>query len=402
MTLVTSGTNSSIPCRLLNLLLFALPSSSQLYFFALLSHTELLRLNRCCRSLRNVIQNNPILWKYLYRLEYLSDAYYPIEWDFVLWCVRTSQPSNPMPRRRMDLINDINWYDSYRRRTTTENNWRLDYANTNRISLGPDDGIFGARRFADVHSIPASGDILQRESTSASPSIASLGSFDLDQHSNTSPTLGDHYMTTIFEHDIKHDYKTVTMFMRGHDGPLDSIDIPATCYILSISRKWALVVEMPNKPAPSFGITFTSITVIDLDHSILHSDSIHSAWDKVCFYRTDDDSATVYTARVDDSGKRLEWALYQFSSTAPLIQLHAGWFDLPEMEYPQVQSAHPLQQSQVAILLFNADATIRSYMIHSVATSGRNDPPRNMIDITDEGLPIPLLREGLNVPLLPV
>jgi hypothetical protein len=41
------------------------------------------------------------------------------------------------------------------------------------------------------------------------------------------------------------------------------------------------------------------ITVIDLDRSSKHSICIEDKWDAVCFYEVNDESATVYTARIN-------------------------------------------------------------------------------------------------------
>jgi hypothetical protein len=70
-----------------------------------------------------------------------------------------------------------------------------------------------------------------------SSNIVSLNSFDMDYHGDINPALDDHYMTTVFEPDIKDDYRTVTIFACRHSNALDTIDIPTQCRILNISGK---------------------------------------------------------------------------------------------------------------------------------------------------------------------
>ncbi|KAI8058002.1 hypothetical protein BDF22DRAFT_730749 [Syncephalis plumigaleata] len=61
--------------------------------------------------------------------------YIELEWEFVFWCFRTDPNTISIPARRSDVVNNVDWYNTYRRRIATENNWRHGYSNTTEMDL---------------------------------------------------------------------------------------------------------------------------------------------------------------------------------------------------------------------------------------------------------------------------
>jgi hypothetical protein len=69
-----------------------------------------------------------------------------------------------------------------------------------------------------------------------------------------------------------------------------------------------------------------------LNHTAKHPTAIDGIWHEICFYETNDDSTVMYTARIDESNERLEWALHKTSATNLAKQVRCGWFYLPKMQ----------------------------------------------------------------------
>src|SRR5690349_8813080 len=89
--------------RLVHLLL-VIPTENRNYFCSLLAHTELIRLSRCCRSLKESILDDAAFWREHYKHTFLSGPYYEKELHFVLWCARTASDAPEVPARRSDLL----------------------------------------------------------------------------------------------------------------------------------------------------------------------------------------------------------------------------------------------------------------------------------------------------------
>jgi hypothetical protein len=122
---------SSIKLNLLSIL----PAGNRNYIFSLLNCTDISRLSACCHSLREAIHNDNTLWKEQYKREFLSSAYRKKEWQFIFWCIHTDPNTKTISTKRSDMLKNIDWYNTYRRRMTTENNWRYGYSNTAEIDL---------------------------------------------------------------------------------------------------------------------------------------------------------------------------------------------------------------------------------------------------------------------------
>jgi hypothetical protein len=219
---------------------------------------------------------NDLLWKRLYKQEFLSDIHYDKEIDFLLWCVRTDPNNIDIPTRRSDLLERIDWYNSFRRRVITENNWRHGYSNTEFFKLR--NYKFRTRTY--ILSTSATGaplryerhDInklqLYRMEFSAYPDLKRSGNKMQENNFYTTPKtmlceieknilehrallyVGDHYMLMTFPVDSNGDYEPVAIFVRGHKEMLKIIDVPKKSRKLFVKGKWALLIGgigMPNQ-----------------------------------------------------------------------------------------------------------------------------------------------------------
>jgi hypothetical protein len=134
MTIIARGICSGMASTKLDLLTL-LPAEVHNYSLSLLNYVAILRLSVCCRLLRDTIIKDNILWRELYKQDFLSSEYRVKEWEFLFWCVRTDLNNEAIPTRRSDVIKNVDWYNTYRRRITTENNWRYGYSNITNVDI---------------------------------------------------------------------------------------------------------------------------------------------------------------------------------------------------------------------------------------------------------------------------
>ncbi|KAI8056886.1 hypothetical protein BDF22DRAFT_740394 [Syncephalis plumigaleata] len=59
--------------------------------------------------------------------------------EFVLWCIRTDVKNPCTSDKRADLLENVDWYNTYRRRVSTENNWRYGRCKTTHIDMERDE-----------------------------------------------------------------------------------------------------------------------------------------------------------------------------------------------------------------------------------------------------------------------
>jgi hypothetical protein len=68
-------------------------------------------------------------WEKLYKHDFLSDTHVKDELNCVFWCTRMSENKPTKSTIRSELLASVDWYNTYRRRVTTENNWRSNHLN---------------------------------------------------------------------------------------------------------------------------------------------------------------------------------------------------------------------------------------------------------------------------------
>ncbi|KAI9592649.1 hypothetical protein BDF19DRAFT_425265 [Syncephalis fuscata] len=87
------------------------------------------RLATSSRFLRSRLYCNKELWKRVYFQSFLNGYHRIKEWDFVYCCARNYFDINSIPMESDALLCDVDWYDVYRQRIITEQNWRRDRFN---------------------------------------------------------------------------------------------------------------------------------------------------------------------------------------------------------------------------------------------------------------------------------
>ncbi|KAI8057964.1 hypothetical protein BDF22DRAFT_739369 [Syncephalis plumigaleata] len=256
------------------------------YILSLLDHTEIIRLSACNHSLREIVCNNNVLWRKLYKCHFLSGAYRTKEWEFVFWCFRTDPNTISVPARRSDVVNNVDWYNTYRRRIATENNWRHSYSNTTEmdIEMGNEEGKSGVT------------------ATYISATCVTLSYNDCESIRHTSDLKHDAYKTIFLNgHYVigcKRDdqqsetTRTAALLSRGSKDKSTyvAIDIPPNIKIKTINGKWALLCDISTE---NYRPKYAKITMLDMENAIKHSSSIDDVWDATCFYETNDRSAMV-------------------------------------------------------------------------------------------------------------
>ncbi|KAI8056078.1 hypothetical protein BDF22DRAFT_323424 [Syncephalis plumigaleata] len=412
-TEISSNSNSS--CRLLDCL-NSLPFHDQCVFRSLLGHIELVRLSACCHSLKSNIRNDRALWQELYHRDFLSGAYYAKEMEFVLWCIRTDVNNPCTSDKRADLLENVDWYNTYRRRVSTENNWRYGRCNTTYIDMQFDkdeidncieaghnnsaiilltrlNGTSRSCRYHALEYLPhsnlrASNNTVYNSTFSTSPNVLSLGSGNAALHKYV---LGDHYIAVSPYASESNTDINVKILSHKHGGIFTTFDVPARYKVKAVEAKWVLLVHDSHELFNGWQIF--NVMVFDIDNSIMCPGIIDDMWNAIRFYKTTNDTAIVYTARLLRY-KRIEWALYQFSSNNPAVQLRSGWFQLPkEITGVPIFLAHNSYDLHIIIELCS-NYYHHPYIIHSVASGGQSHLPRNCYTITDQYIPIPLLRAG--------
>ncbi|KAI8052526.1 hypothetical protein BDF22DRAFT_524035 [Syncephalis plumigaleata] len=414
-TEMPSNPNSS--CRLLDCL-NCLPFHDQCVFRSLLGHIELVRLSACCRSLTSSIRNDKVLWQQLYHSDFLSGPYYAKEMDFVLWCVRTDVNNPCTSDKRADLLENVDWYNTYRRRASTENNWRFGRCKTTHIDTEQDkDGdcyrTGGCNNLVIIqqncpdgtqshtyilqhlpHSnLISSNNIVYNSTLSISPNAILL---DIGNEIKYFYVTGDHYIAVAprgISNKPKYNVKILT---RRHGDVFTTFDVPVQYQVKTIKGKWVSLEHISHALVNDSLSCKINAMVFDIDNSIMCPGSIDGIWDATHFYKTTNNTAIVYTARlveVKDDVDRIEWALYQFSSNNPVVQLRNGWFHLPEKIRYTWLKVHNSYDSYIIIRLCD-NSNDSLYIMHSVASSGQSHTPRNCYTMTARHIPTPLLRAG--------
>ncbi|KAI8050594.1 hypothetical protein BDF22DRAFT_695737 [Syncephalis plumigaleata] len=356
MTFYTSS-DPKLSCQLLNLL-SVLPLHDQNRFLTLLGYAGLVRLSASCRFLWCNVRESNTLWKALYKHDYLSSIYSDKEWEFALWCARTSLDGDTtgVPVRRMDLLKHPDCLISCDR--------------PKRMPIVP-------------NSVSGTGLILKSYSKFNNRNYAFHYSVECPAHTNlTEPT---EHATTALDDD-----QVVTIFSRNCKDVISTIRISRSYRISQIYGKWALLVKMPDSlSSPNYPFC-VYITVYDVDQDIQYSAGIDTIWHLACIYEASDRDVTVYTARLDDEGTCIEWALYQFCSPTFVKQVRTGSICLPKMQQPSLVKIVFLHESRVMLKLSDP-SLMPSLIIYSIASSGRSEAPKYSFHTLSSAVPIPLL-----------
>ncbi|KAI9598247.1 hypothetical protein BDF19DRAFT_431817 [Syncephalis fuscata] len=331
--------------RLLNLVNH-LPHND-FYRFILYIGTSVLRLSLSCRLWRGKIIDNPSLWRYLYYHQFLIQAHRVKEWDFVYWCARNGFPIDQTPIESSALLDSLNWYDVYRRRVTTEQNWRHGHLRHSVLSLPRVNTyvdyyatmicatavLFPAwYKTSDgktqngttiMETVPFSADIshttvqniAEAKSTQAMKFLNSYGSLYQQVY------LNDRFIIVIQGYD---QHTEMEIYTRSDYRKRHTARLPFNSQFVSINGHWALfsykIKAVDNA---------TRLIVWDLESNQEHSKIFDTRLNSMCIYEATHDAVIIYTLNITDYEHGIiRWALYRFSQNGPEKQLNEGQLQL--------------------------------------------------------------------------
>jgi hypothetical protein len=272
------------------------------------------------------------------------------ELDFVYWCTRTGSSVNSTPSTNTsDVLNTLDWYDTYRRRVCTENNWRHGNSEQTvlQLSCSDDSGpwersttcatgaIFECRvqdpytpqTFAVVE-LTGHSPITDSSDDDASDMSQSSGLEELqlsDIHGEIQHTkiqMSERFVVTLV---YCRNNNICTMEIRDRR-TLElrrSRSIPYTSRLQSISGRWILLCTSSDLPDDTIEL---QLIVWNLESGVRCPGHIDVQQDNsYCIHKVDEKYATVYTttAQSDETGT-FEWALYQFSLDKSVKLLKKG------------------------------------------------------------------------------
>ncbi|KAI9597061.1 hypothetical protein BDF19DRAFT_435691 [Syncephalis fuscata] len=405
---------STRPCKLITLLR-TLPASDLHRMFIYLPISVLLRLSVCCRSLRNRIRNNTLLWKEIYKHHFMFGAYHAKEWEFVYWCARNYRNSTDMPDNVPTSLKSLDWYDVYRRHVCIEHNWRLCRSNTTDVEVNID---LNGKQFNNG-AVAATGVVLKgcsKETNDSIETIYSLESLTSSSIDNSSinndtvsayeakkaipwrlnpshccgkdeyPLMSDCYTAIIGTPETRTENGILEIRDRHHHQVLHTCTIPIDAQLELVSGRWAIVSEHLNKDLVSFRLDQFSM--------MNYKGSIDGHWHALCFYKVEKGSAVVYTARLEaNDSHRITWALYRFSATKPVKQLRLGWLYLSQRPQSIPFRACALDASRV-VLEMGHNEIADMQVVHSVASAGKSCAAQGSMRIPESHATIALLQEG--------
>ncbi|KAI8057813.1 hypothetical protein BDF22DRAFT_662473 [Syncephalis plumigaleata] len=241
-------------------------------------------------------------------------------------------------------------------------------------------------------------DIVQNSSLSTSSNMIFL---DSDNGELCYFIPGDQYIVTCHGAIDSNADLNITILSRQYGNVLNMFSIPRSQRLKAVEGNWILL-EMRSVDVINGSKVFqtNSLMMFDIDNEVMCPGELNEVWHVVCFYKTTERAAIVYTARlVKEDTDRIEWALYRFSNNKSVKRLRSGWFQLPEIQTTTLILVYKSCDSQMIIELYSQFGH-SSHVIHSVASGGQGSTPRNCIPIFDRYLPAPLLRAGFNYLML--
>ncbi|RKP26915.1 hypothetical protein SYNPS1DRAFT_27409 [Syncephalis pseudoplumigaleata] len=342
-------------CKLL-LVVSHLPLADLDRFIAYLGDS-MLELRLCCRLLKARTDQHPLLWQYRYHRAFLSGPQRVEEWDFVYWCARSRFPVDSIPMQSAALLHRIDWRDVYRRRVTTEQNWRHGRCVSTTMALpceqsynyldvrksmstvfsfptesgdaGADDAAYGGvdERLVMVEpgAFVPNGRRLKSAATHGAAEELAPTATPLDMRSpfgNPVAMLSDRFVAVLFGYA---DLTEMKVYTRGDYKLRYVAELPPGYTRQSINGQWMLLVRQEQQQA----VRSSSLLVWDLENNQGYTKRIDAASCTACIHEASSDSAIIYVAKIGDHASgTVEWALHRVSQHRPIKQLHEGWFAL--------------------------------------------------------------------------
>ncbi|KAI9591631.1 hypothetical protein BDF19DRAFT_426130 [Syncephalis fuscata] len=342
-TIITNTAPQPMAESRLIAVLTALPSSDYWQFLLYLNGSTVARLSACCHLLKEKIRTDSLLWQYLYHNQFLNNELKVKEMDFVYWCTRSSPNTQNVPNSNKSSV--IDWYDVYRRRIITEQNWRYGrgqrtviplpepdkykqwsignnsatgmilygHAYGNNLQRGPAVVVIEGTPINNIATNLKTSAINDSSNMTLRPTLKRLESNELkDSNKNCITLMSNQYIVTVISC-----FYSSTVYMeireRGSLNLKSTIHLPYRSSIQMIKGRWAMFIyrEMTYNEAHS-----AKLMVWDIERGMACPGSIDDLGNTRSFHQVNEETAYVYVAKCDSATPTtIHWMYYVFSAT---------------------------------------------------------------------------------------
>ncbi|KAI9592638.1 hypothetical protein BDF19DRAFT_451147 [Syncephalis fuscata] len=264
------------------------------------------------------------LWQHLYHRRFLSNPHKTKEWDFVYWCIRNQYSIGNIPMEAAVLLGKLDWRHVYRRRVTTENNWRYGRS---KYTIIP---CFEAPRAATQNIRQLTGTALSlpincmsedfEDELNQKAVIVELNAFSSNKSQAEAQADSESESTlktaTMHLYSCYDDYqamltrgcKNVTIYTRGSCKPQYTTQVPFDAKFIGINGHWMVYLYTSKEDSQ-----LAKLVAWDLRKNRQYTQDLDSIKYTACIYGIGFEHITVYAAKTIDSAHGcIEWRLYQF------------------------------------------------------------------------------------------
>jgi hypothetical protein len=278
----------------------------------------------------------------LYHRQYLGSFNRDQEWDFVYLIARDRFPIDAIPMESSILLNGFDWYDAYRRRYVTEQNWRHNRSNHILLPSRAEE----YKRFTNISSRTATNLLIyvrqdQKDKRSrlliVLEDAATLLNKDNEQSAFNSDynlpvtmdaypniawlNIGNNYVYRISNRFIvitDLDHSMVKVYTRKDAKLRRTMQIPSNLFMVDYHGQWGLFTSISQDPAVP-----VQIVVWDIIQNQYHSKDINCEQNDMCIYWSTDTTIIIYVASIIDAKNgSIGWRLCQFSQNGETVELN--------------------------------------------------------------------------------
>ncbi|KAI9596950.1 hypothetical protein BDF19DRAFT_437291 [Syncephalis fuscata] len=367
--MASSTTKQYATSRLLAVV-YQLPPTKLTQLILHVGFTATIQLSLSCRTLKEKIQGDVILWQCLYQDRFLNGLRRVKEWDFVYWCARDQFLADNMPIESTALLEKLDWYDVYRRRITTEQNWRSGHSKRivfsypcgwkyKRISLkqlsanavllsnlykGNDDesghnsivennddlsnnampkkvksrfqvNILGT---TPIPLVINQNDIKDTAESEMIPTIKSIDFYD--KLRDGSYGLTDRFAIVI---STELDAKLMRVYTRNDFKLRYTSELPSDFVLEAVNGQWAVFSRKDWVKRKTL-----QVIAYDLEKNKQYVNEFKKTMSAICIYEATRSYVTIYAMFNDDYNCKLQWSLHRVSQDGLMQKLQQGEYEI--------------------------------------------------------------------------
>ncbi|KAI9592629.1 hypothetical protein BDF19DRAFT_451134 [Syncephalis fuscata] len=328
-----SSTTDQISVSKLLVLVGHLPLNDFIRFISYLDDT-VIKFNYTCRSVNTKLKNNKALWQHLYHRRFLSNPHKTKEWDFVYWCIRNQYSIGNILMEAAVLLGKLDWRHVYRRRVTTENNWRYGRSKytiipcfeapraatqnirqltgtalslpINCMSEDFEDELNQKAVIVELNAFSSNKSQAKAQADSESESTLKTATMHLYScYDDYQAMLSDQFSAMIIK---ARGCKNVTIYTRGSCKPQYTTQVPFDAKFIGINGHWMVYLYTSKEDSQ-----LAKLVAWDLRKNRQYTQDLDSIKYTACIYGIGFEHITVYAAKTIDSAHGcIEWRLYQF------------------------------------------------------------------------------------------